>query len=417
MVAQADTLRKTLIEISKNAHTLAGRSVELQQSQEQIRLRKRRQLEHFYQLRVEESILKAVANDSEPALPGAQRQDGGTDQAEITRLKENFLKQKQNLEKARVLLVRSVKGVEEALVGVKGQAAEYSRFKERREELIRVTSRKQRLRESFHGLTERQTLMDEELGNLPEMVKQLFMPARKKLLVEVFLPEAEKQIGMFGKVQTFLAELMGLSYERVKRHYLDHTIYRRFYARQFLRGGAYAPDPASPLHHTMHNVQPALRMLLRAYQHNYKRLDKKGVERLTLPLLSYQAPREILASLEKMANTEGYRQFDYLVLPPTLPFMDGLNLINRKDVFFKGVPNLVLVFITKFETPLLRRDETMREAYFKAIKHNVIINVDGRIIVDNPRAIGMRLLRETLGCAIDIPDVEDPPEVASAAID
>jgi len=417
VVAQADTLRKTLVEISKNAHTLAGRSLELQQNLDQIRLRKRRQLEHFYQLQVEVSILKALANDSEPTLPASQRKGGSTGEDELERLKNAYATQKENLKKSRVLLVHSVKEVEEALVAVKGQAANYSRFRERREALIRVTYRKQRLRESFHGLTERQSMMEDELANLPQMVKQLFMPARKKLLVDVFIPESERRIAMFGKVEAFLGELLNLSYDRVRERYLDHTIYRRFYSHQFRRGGAYAPDSASPLHHTMHNAQPALRFLLRAFQHNYKRLEIRGAERLTLPQLTYQAPREILASLENMAQSEGYRQFDYLVLPSTLPFMDGLNLINRKDLLFKGIPSLVIVFITKFDIPLLRRDDTVRDAYFKAIRHNVVINVDGHVVVDNPRAIGMRLLQETLGCAIDIPSVEEPPEVASAAID
>ena len=78
-----------------------------------------------------------------------------------------------------------------------------------------------------------------------------------------------------------------------------------------------------------------------------------------------------------------------------------------------GVPRLPLIFISKFDATALKRNTALRDAYFKALKHNVVLNVDGRIVVDNPRAIGMRLLRETLGCAIDMPNVEDPPELVS----
>ncbi|HEX9841871.1 MAG TPA: hypothetical protein VGC20_03935, partial [bacterium] len=63
----------------------------------------------------------------------------------------------------------------------------------------------------------------------------------------------------------------------------------------------------------------------------------------------------------------------------------------------------------------LRRDAALRDSYFRALKHNVVLNIDGRVVVDNPRSIGMRLLHETLGCAIDVPEAEEPPEVASAA--
>ena len=124
-----------------------------------------------------------------------------------------------------------------------------------------------------------------------------------------------------------------------------------------------------------------------------------------------------MASVENMANSSSPHQFDYLVLPPTTPLMEGLNMMVRKDRWFHGVPQLVMVFITKFDGNLLRRDDSVRDAYFKALKHNVVINVDGHTVVDNPRSIAMRLLQESLGCCIDIPDIEEPPEVASAAVD
>lgn len=418
IVAQAEMLRKVLIEISKNSHTLSLRSKEVQENVEKTRIRKIRHLEHFFQLRVEESVLKAVAENSEPTLPMPPKTgDTPPSEEEAGRLKSEWEKHRTNLEIVRNDLLGAVKKVEGLLLAVKGQAAEFHRFKEKHENLVRLTARKKRLRDSANGLSERMEMMEKEMADLPEQVKKYFMPARKKLLIELFIPEVERKISMFGKAQIFLVEMMSLSYEQLKKTYLDHAIFRRFHARQFLRGGAYAPDQASPLHHGMRNVQSALRMTLRAFQHNYKRHNMRGAERLTIPQLSYKSTREIMASVENMATSKAPNQFDYLVLPPTTPLMEGLNMMIRKDRMFHGIPRLVMIFITRFDGTLLRRDDAVREAYFKALKHNVVINVDGHTVVDNPRSIAMRLLQETLGCCIDIPDIEEPSEVASDAVD
>jgi hypothetical protein len=38
-------------------------------------------------------------------------------------------------------------------------------------------------------------------------------------------------------------------------------------------------------------------------------------------------------------------------------------------------------------------------------------------VVDNQRSIGVRLVQETMGCAIDITNVEEPPDMAFSTRD
>jgi len=134
-----------------------------------------------------------------------------------------------------------------------------------------------------------------------------------------------------------------------------------------------------------------------------------------IPQLSNQGVPQILATIENLVRVVERGQFDFLVLPPTLDFGEGLRLILRKDALYEGVPRLVLIFVTKFPPQRLRQDAELRDLYFRAVKHNVVLNIDGHEVVDNPRSIGLRLLQETLGSAADLPDVEEPPDVASAA--
>ncbi len=416
VVAQSESLRKLLDNIASNAGALAGRIQEMQDSVEQTRVRKQRHVQQLYQQRAELALVRAVDERTDPVLPKVQTPDGKMPgEADVARLEQAWRAQEATMSRTRDELGAGGGGVNELIQSVRGQAIEFKRFESRHEQFVKLIARKTRLRAAAKSLAERQTLMEEELADLPQRVRQQFMPARKQLLVEVFLPEAERRTAQLNKAQTFVTELIGLPHEPLKAKYLDHGIFRRFYSRQFMRGGAYAADTNSDLHFPTRNVAPALRLLARALAHNFKRHRVPGVERVQLPQLSSQQPREILATIQNMAAVAGRGQFDYLVLPPTLPLKEGLELLRRKDELYAGVPRLVLIFVTRFDPQLLRHDAAIREAYFRALKHNVVLNVDGHVVVDNPRSIGMRLLHETLGSAIDLPDVEEPPEVASAA--
>ena len=102
--------------------------------------------------------------------------------------------------------------------------------------------------------------------------------------------------------------------------------------------------------------------------------------------------------------------YDYLVIPATLSLAEAIEIMNRKDLAFRGVPRLVLIYVSKFSNKAIQEDAALREGFFKAKKHNVILNIDGQDVVDNPHAIALRLLNETLGCTYDTDLVEEMPE-------
>jgi hypothetical protein len=73
---------------------------------------------------------------------------------------------------------------------------------------------------------------------------------------------------------------------------------------------------------------------------------------------------------------------------------------------FSGLPQLLLIYVSKFDMGQIRDDEALRDRYFMAMKHNIIINIDDDRVIDNPKAISDHLLQQTLGCCHDIASVE-----------
>jgi hypothetical protein len=411
VLGQAEALRALLSRISQNAGILVQRVHALQDALEEAHVRTQRHRQQLHHLLAEVELLRAVETGAAPVLPEPARPDAPLlRDADMERLREAAQAQAGAMRQAEQALHGAGTTVEAALEAVRGQALALRRFGERQGALIKLMARKARLRASAQGLAERRGLMEAELSDLPRRAHELFMPARKKLLVEVFLPEAEQRLVQLGKARELVAELLSLPEAPLKQRYLDHAIFRRFYSGQFVRGAAYAADPGSALRHATRNVAPALRVLLRGLAHNFARAGLAGADRIELPLLASQSAAEILATLERLASGAAPGPFDYLVLPPTLELKTGLALLRRKDVLFGGMPRLVLIFVTRFDPHLLQRDPELRDAYFGAVKHNVVLNIDGHAVVDHPRAIGLRLLRETLGCASDVPDVEEPPD-------
>ncbi len=66
----------------------------------------------------------------------------------------------------------------------------------------------------------------------------------------------------------------------------------------------------------------------------------------------------------------------------------------------------MLIFVTKFPNNHLAGDESLRDKYFRALRHNIVVNVDDLRVVDNPKAIAERLVQETLGSAHDFEGLE-----------
>ena len=89
---------------------------------------------------------------------------------------------------------------------------------------------------------------------------------------------------------------------------------------------------------------------------------------------------------------------------------EAVELMNYKDRIFRGVPRLVYVFVSKYSPSEILGNPQLREQFFKAQKHNVIVNIDGHAVVDNPMSICQRLLKQTLGSCFDTPMVEELPE-------
>ena len=111
---------------------------------------------------------------------------------------------------------------------------------------------------------------------------------------------------------------------------------------------------------------------------------------------------------EQLAATKPI--YDYIILPASLDVADAVEIMLRKERMAKGVPRLVMIYIGKFKSTRILEDPKFRESFFKAIKHNIILNIDGVKVVDNPYAISFRLLHETLGSTFDTDIVEEMEE-------
>ncbi|HUJ76409.1 MAG TPA: hypothetical protein VL359_16225, partial [bacterium] len=131
---------------------------------------------------------------------------------------------------------------------------------------------------------------------------------------------------------------------------------------------------------------------------------------LKLDRVPHRDPPALLELLRGLVAEKSEHPVGYVVLPSTYPLEAALRLIVQKDALFQGVPRVVLVYVSKFPPEALQQDAELRELYFRALRHNVVVNVDGRKVVDNPQAVGFKLLLETLGCTFDTPQVEEIPE-------
>jgi len=139
-----------------------------------------------------------------------------------------------------------------------------------------------------------------------------------------------------------------------------------------------------------------------------RRLAESGDVTLTkLPAAPIVAIRR---TLEQQRQMDPHRRYTYLVLPGTLSLREALEIIAYKESLFEGLPQLVLIFISKFDPGEVRRDASLREQYFRAIKHNVIVNLAGATVVDNPGGISLRLVQETIGRAFDLDKIDLMPE-------
>ncbi len=397
-------------ELARTAEQVAGGMAEAIKQMEAAFVRRQRLAVSRHALAVDNALIAAVRDKTAPAPPEMPPELIGPPPAQPPAA----------LEAAHKAALESVatwqNGVKtamrapfSALDEAKGELQAFQRFGEQLQDLERRSAKKTRLRETDTSLAERQVLMESELEDLPRRVVELFMPARKMLLQEVFIPDAQKRLYYLRQTNGFLGELLNLPQDDLRTVYQDRAVYRRFSSHQFMRGLQVAFDPNHPKGEQMRNINPGISLYFRTLQYNYQ---KYHPGRETLLKLDHTEPMDAARLLEQVRTVlqEGDKQsVTYMFLPCTLSVADAISLINQKDVLFRGVPRLVLIYLSKFGDDELLGNPKVRAGYFQALKHNIILNIDGRKLVDNPQTIGMRLVSETLGSSFDTPRVEEIP--------
>ena len=286
---------------------------------------------------------------------------------------------------------------------------QFQRLRERAIQMERLISRKDRLRRSVSAIDGRLTIMDRELVDLPKRVEMKFMPARKELLINIFIPEAQRELEYAQQAKSFVRELNNFDMAAIKDLYLDRAVFRRFASRQFVHGAQIALDPANPLARGLHNVQPALNRFVQQIEYNFRKTHPDWCEKTKIEFSKPMEPALIWNFIQQVHGMGENPRFSYVVLPGTLPVDQAVRMMNQKDQLYNGLPMLVLIYLSKFDDSALRLDRVLREAYFKAVKHNVVLNIDNRVLVDNPLAIADRLAQETLGSAWDHDKLEPLP--------
>jgi hypothetical protein len=370
-------------------------------------LRRQRLSVRRFEIGVDIAILKAIA-EGRPPQPPLPNLAEPAQQPEA--LGQVFWDQVAHLDGLHSRLAEMTRTLPAQVDKVRNQVQLFQQFEAQRDELEKLSAKKARLRQTCSGLHERSNIMDAELADLPTRMRDRFMPARKKLLLDVFIPDLQKRIYYFRQAQLFLGELLNMPYERLRQIYLDRAISRRFTSYQFVYGLQVTHDVMVATAEGLRNVNAGINAFFRTLQYNYGKFHPKRAQYLKLEKVEAMDPPRILQRLRLLAPEASPDSPSYMILPSTLPLPDAIKLMNQKDALFRGVPRCVLVYISKFDAAKLHENAALRDEYFQALRHNVIINIDDKKVVDNPRTIGLQLLSETLGSTIDTPRVDEIPE-------
>ncbi|MDH4121617.1 MAG: hypothetical protein OEV94_07925 [Deltaproteobacteria bacterium] len=303
----------------------------------------------------------------------------------------------------------------EAMARLKEETQRFQLFHQKRLEMATLAARKERLRTSTIAIQERMNLMDREMADLPRYVQECFMPARKQLMLRIFLPEAEEHLDYFLKAKNFVKELLNLPREKIRQTYLNRAVFRRFSSHQFITGVIVHHDPQTELGRKMVNMMPALAGFQRALRFNIEKFHPSMAARFKLNRMNPMTPPVIWDTIQQIAQQGNRAEYNYMILPATLPLDQALKFMNQKDRLYRGIPMLVLVYVSKFDTGPILSDPATRKNYFSAVNHNILINVDDKMVIDNPDAISARLLQETLGSTFDTPRIEEIPSDEGSA--
>jgi len=403
----AAVLAQRAAQIDKLLAGLKGKREEWITQSESSFLRRQRLAVRRFELGADFAILKALVEGRPPQPPAASLADPALPPEA---LEQAFRDQVAHLDALHPRLAELSRPLGPLVEKLRAQHRTFLQFDAQRDELEKLSARKARLRKTAHGLQERSALMDAELADLPNRMRERFMPARKKLLLDVFIPDLQKRIYYFRQAHTFLGELLNLPYERLHQIYLDRAIFRRFGSRQFLHGLQVTHDVMVASAEGLRNVNAGISYFFRTLQFNYSKFHPELAPFLKLEKVEAMEPARIVQRLRLLPPEASPDSPSYMILPSTLPLPQAVKLMNQKDALFRGLPRCVLVYISKFDAALLQNDAALRDEYFQALRHNVIVNIDDKKVVDNPRTIGLQLLNDTLGCTFDTPRVDEIPE-------
>ncbi|MBI3991709.1 MAG: hypothetical protein HY342_00435 [Candidatus Lambdaproteobacteria bacterium] len=279
---------------------------------------------------------------------------------------------------------------------------EYEEFRALQQRFQHAVTRKQRGQRAVINIARRLDTLGQEARQLQALIDGQMIPSYKIVCERVYIPNARKRIDHFRQALTFAQELERLSFDELKARFMERAIFKRFYTTQFRAGAYFGMNPSMPLYAKLTNLFPALGAFHDRVRTHLTRLDYDP-KAVTLTKLPTTRTGAIIEFCEEQQRAPLDKRLSYLVLPGTLSLPQALDIIQKKDVIFMGLPELVLVFISRFNPRAIHDDEALREQYFRAVKHNIIVNIDDGHLIDNPDAIANRLLDETLGCACDFP--------------
>lgn len=397
-------------ELARAAETAAAGLTETVRQMEAAFTRRQRLAVSRHGLAVDNALMTAARENTAPVLPDpAAELMGPAPSQPPAALREAH----QAALKSAATWLNAAKAAPQAplaaLEQIKAALQSFQRYCERLAEMERQSAKKTRLRATDRSLVERQALMETELEDLPRRVVELYMPARKMLLQEVFIPDAQRRLFYLRQAKGFLSELLNLPQDDLRELYQDRAVYRRFSSHQFMHGLQIAFDPNHPKGEQLRNVNPAISLYFRTLQYNLQKYHPGRETQLKLERMAPLEPAQVMELVQRLHAEGDSQAVTYLFLPSTLSVGEAIPMINQKDTLYKGVPRLVMVYLGKYGDDELLANPKLRAGYFQAVKHNVILNIDGRKLVDNPQAIAWRLLNETLGSSFDTPRVDEMP--------
>ena len=291
--------------------------------------------------------------------------------------------------------------------------AEFNRFEQLLTGYNQAVRQRTLHQTAAEAIQNRLSQLKEENPRLAELIYQRMLPAYRILCEKFFIPLAQRRIGYLKSASLFMQEVGRLSYEELQREFLNRALFRRFHLGQFVSGAYYGLDTGHPAFGQVRNTLPAIFQFSRVAVYNLEGRVLTSTPAGLTKLPPAPRPAAIVQFCEEQAKAPAPSRHTYLVLPATLTLPQALDVILRKEQIFHGLPRLVLIYVSKFNPDQIKEDSALRENYFKAARHNVILNIRGSGMVDSPEAIAHRLIQETLGSAFNLPQVRYPEDYRS----